>query len=541
MARTSNLTAAIALMATMTACQDGMFDPEDTRSACESATPISVGQSTGGTLGQGDCDRFGTWTDRWSLDLSAETSVRIDLSSGAFDAYLELLNSNGVVIAENDDAGSLDSRIIETLPAGSYVIVARSLGPGESGPYTLSVTIGPDCRPVGTVEIGDRVSGEVTSTDCLFEWGGWMDSWLFNLTRPTGVRIEVESDDFDEALVVMDERGEIQWVLDGFGPLGVARGDLMLDAGWYTLSAVSIFETPGSYELRVDFMPPCLPGTSLVLGETLAGTIDEKDCLLFDWAPADSLVLELDRDTELEIVVKSPDISPFLHIRNTEGNEVAWGGAEYDPTTGQPTGIARTSVGLEAGFYSLYVASEGYPSVWGDYQITVSEVVCDVATPITFDTTVVGALESGDCLGVNGAYLDRYDLVLAADTTVRIDLESSAFDAYLKLTDSSGAVVAEDDDGGTGLDSRIEIPLSAGTYVIEAGALLPRSTGSYALTVGPPAPSPTPAPSAAELSIRPKLEPEARASSGFAQRARQVMLEAIVRSWGRAGKAPPMR
>jgi hypothetical protein len=537
MARISNLTAAVALMATITACQDGVTDPEDTRSACESTTPIAVGQSRGGTLGQGDCDRFGTWTDRWSLDLSAEASVRIDLSSGAFDAYLELLSSNGLVIAENDDAGSLDSRIIETLPAGSYVIVARSLGQGQSGPYTLSVTIGPDCRPVGTIHIGDRVSGEVTPNDCLFQWGGLMDNWRFELTRPTGVRIEVESDDFDETLVVTDERGEIQWVLDGFGPLGVARGDLMLDDGSYTLSAVSVFETPGSYELRVDLMPPCLPGTSLVLGETLTGTIDEKDCLLFDWAPADSLVLELDRDTPMEIVVKSSDITPFLHVRDAEGNEVAWGGAEYDPTTGQPAGIARTSVGLEAGFYSVYVASEGYPSPWGEYQITVSEVVCDVATPITFDTTVVGALESGDCFGVNGAYLDRYDLVLASDTTVRIDLESSAFDAFLRLSNSSGAVVAEDDDGGTGLNSRIEIPLSAGSYVIAAGALLSRSTGSYSLTVGPPAP----APSAAEVSSRLKVGPETRGSSGFALRATEVMLEAIARSWGRAGKVPRVR
>jgi hypothetical protein len=532
----------LTLVAVLTSCQEGMIEIEDVddETPCTTATPISVGQSMNGTLGTGDCSRSGVWTDRWSLELSSETPVRIDLSSGSFDAFLELHHASGGLIAQNDDAGGLDSRINETLAAGSYLIVARSLGEGQSGSYQLSVAIGTDCSPVGTLEIGDRVSGELSASDCLFEWGGLMDNWQLELARPTEVRIEVESADFDEALVVTDAYGEIQWVLDGFGPLGHARGDLRLGAGSWTLSAVSIFESPGSYELRIDLMPPCLPGKPLALDETYAGTIDDADCLLHDWAPADSLVLDLDRATPLEFVVKSSDFTPFLHVRNRNGDGVAEAYADFNPSTGASTGVVRTSVGLEAGFYSVYVASAGFPSPWGDYQITVNEIACDTTAVLVFDTTVAGTLSTGDCLRAGGAYQDLYQVVIPADTTVRIDLESSAFDAWLTLTDSTGAVIATDDDSGTGLNARIERTLPPGTYTIEAGALQPGSTGDYTLTVAPPGPSPVGS-APASLAVKETAPEPSLIERMWVRDVDDTPEDALRRIWGRAGKAVHIR
>ena len=528
--------------AALAACQEGMVDvgdPANGGDPCTAATPISLGQSLEGSLSEGDCARGDIWTDRWSLELDAPTPVRIDLSSTAFDAYLELRASNGVVLAENDDAGSLDSRIIETLPAGSYVIVARSLGPAQSGSYRLSVGIGPDCTPVGRVEVGERVAGRIDSSHCPFEWGGLTESWDLELTRQSRLRIEVASPDFDEGLVVRDDRGHVVWAADGLGPLGIARADVELPAGSWTVSAVSIFEVPGAYELSVDVQPPCTPGASLSLDETFAGSLDENDCLMHGWAPADSLVLDLADGTPVEIVVKSGDVAPIFTVLDHRGLEVTWGAQDFNPTTGQPTGIARTAVGLDAGTYAIFVASDGYPSPFGDYQITVHEVVCDEAVEIGPDTTVVGTLDTGDCLRGGGAYHDRYALVVPADATLRIDLESSAFDSYLVLRDDAGEVVATDDDGGVGLNSRIERTLGAGTWVIEASALQPGATGAYTLTVGPVAPSPT-APASAEPSTTSSKTVDAPAASGFESRRHDALREAIARAWGRAGKIRPL-
>lgn len=64
-------------------------------------------------------------------------------SSGAGslpDPYLRLLDSSGDEIAANDDAGSLDSRILyEADTTGTYFIAARELGSGI-GTYELSVS-----------------------------------------------------------------------------------------------------------------------------------------------------------------------------------------------------------------------------------------------------------------------------------------------------------------------------------------------------------------------------------------------------------------
>ena len=158
---------------------------------CTSAVAISVGQSSGGQLSATDCRQpDGAYGDRWSLSLLTATDVRIDLTSNAFDAFLELRDNAGNLIAANDDAGgSLDSRLIQQLQAGSYIIVARSLGTGQTGNYQLSVREGPDCSPVGDLTLGVTATGTLAADDCLFEFGGVMDNWSLSLTCSAPDRI----------------------------------------------------------------------------------------------------------------------------------------------------------------------------------------------------------------------------------------------------------------------------------------------------------------------------------------------------------------
>ena len=93
-----------------------------------------------------------------------------------------------------------------------------------------------------------------------------------------------------------------------------------------------------------------------------------------------------------------------------------------------------------------------------------------------------------DCVSPNyGGELARYySFTLAQDSGVRIDMESSAFDAWLTLregSDISGRMIESDDDGGAGTDARIETELGAGTYTIEATSLRPDRTGGFTLRV----------------------------------------------------------
>lgn len=105
---------------------------------------IALGDTINGTLASADCiANEATNYDLYKLTLASQTIVIINMASTSIDSYLKLLDATtGAVLAENDDIvlGVIqDSRIVDTLAAGSYLIRARSFDPGQFGPYTLSV------------------------------------------------------------------------------------------------------------------------------------------------------------------------------------------------------------------------------------------------------------------------------------------------------------------------------------------------------------------------------------------------------------------
>ena len=65
----------------------------------------------------------------------------------------------------------------------------------------------------------------------------------------------------------------------------------------------------------------------------------------------------------------------------------------------------------------------------------------------------------------------------------RIDLKSAGGDSYLYLLAGDGSRIADDDDGGIGLDARIERDLAAGAYLIEATTFGGRKRGAADFTL----------------------------------------------------------
>ncbi len=109
-----------------------------------------------------------------------------------------------------------------------------------------------------------------------------------------------------------------------------------------------------------------------------------------------------------------------------------------------------------------------------------------------------GALISAAILQQNE--VDRYTFHGEAGQAVTIDMEAGpdgSLDSYLVLRASDGSLLIEDDDSGTGLNSRIAnyVLPETGDYTIEAHGYSMRSTGGYSLRflIGTPVPaSPTP-------------------------------------------------
>ena len=60
-----------------------------------------------------------------------------------------------------------------------------------------------------------------------------------------------------------------------------------------------------------------------------------------------------------------------------------------------------------------------------------------------------------------------------------------AFDAFLQILDTNGAVLAFDDDGGGGFNSKITETRQPGVYRIEVTTAYEGQTGAYTLAIAP--------------------------------------------------------
>ena len=95
----------------------------------------------------GDCDstnREGRHARFYTFSLSQQREVQIDLTSET-DTFLYLLEGagmDGAIEAENDDveSGNTNSRIEETLAAGSYTVEATTYDEGQEDSFTLVLT-----------------------------------------------------------------------------------------------------------------------------------------------------------------------------------------------------------------------------------------------------------------------------------------------------------------------------------------------------------------------------------------------------------------
>lgn len=76
----------------------------------------------------------------------------------------------------------------------------------------------------------------------------------------------------------------------------------------------------------------------------------------------------------------------------------------------------------------------------------------------------------------------KYTFDVTSTGDVTIDLTSSV-DTYLYLLNSSGSVIATNDDGGQGYNSRKTIRLSPGSYKVVAATYSSRKSGSFNVTV----------------------------------------------------------
>ncbi|MEO8649505.1 MAG: pre-peptidase C-terminal domain-containing protein, partial [Acidobacteriota bacterium] len=115
---------------------------------------------------------------------------------------------------------------------------------------------------------------------------------------------------------------------------------------------------------------------------------------------------------------------------------------------------------------------------------------CFSDVPIAVGQTLAGSLATGDCdyFG-DGTFVDFYSFNGTVGQAINVSLTSSAFDAFVFLADSGRDLIASNDDGLGGTNSRIPadsgviiLPYT-GTFYIGANSFSPAS-GAYNVSLG---------------------------------------------------------
>ena len=231
---------------------------------------------------------------------------------------------------------------------------------------------------------------------------------------------------------------------------------------------------------------------------TLSGTVTvtgalDNDCVSPNWSGelARYYSFTLGTAASVEIDLVSSEFDAWLTLR--EGADVTGRSLIHDDDGGQGSN-ARIDTALSAGTYTIEATSYA-PGETGAFTLTVTAAgggggggcALDDLGALSGTVTRVGNL-GNDCESpsYSGRLARYYSFTLGQAGSVEIDLFSTAFDAFLTLregTDIEGRLVATDDDGGQGTNSRIATELSAGTYTIEATSYATGVTGAFTLRV----------------------------------------------------------
>jgi hypothetical protein len=302
-----------------------------------------------------------------------------------------------------------------------------------------------------------------------------------------GQNVQLEARLFNQTGVAMT--GTVNWTSSDVAIATVSTGGMVTATG---PGQVRVTASSGGKSGFIDLAvraADCTGPTAgmIVPGESRSGTLAITDCTMIHGRPARGWRMDLSEATRVRIDLASTAFDALIVV--TDLNFQVLG---FDDDGGGGTN-ARLVTTLMPGSYIVWATA--FDDRVGQFQLAtqILEPYTCTNTPVVIAVgeTRSGTLGAGDCVFDSGHYADAWRLTLASATTVRIDLTSSSFDAYLLLSDANGTTIASDDDGGDGFNSRLTLTLPAGQYTLWATSYNAGETGAYQLSVAATAGAPT--------------------------------------------------
>jgi hypothetical protein len=237
-------------------------------------------------------------------------------------------------------------------------------------------------------------------------------------------------------------------------------------------------------------MQPSAPQSaeSISSGEVRTRSLTSADPVLPDGSHFHDWSYQGTAGERIRIDMQSAEFDAYLVLTNAASGQVL----ARDDDGGDATD-ARIEVTLPAtGRYMIRTNSLAAGET-GRYSLSITSLAARPAVSGT-GTRAIGAgeMRNGELnplsaeLG-DGSYYDGWHYEGRAGESIRIEMRSTAFDAFLSFGREQGGVfelLASDDDGAGGTDARIDFTLPAdGRYLIRANSLHAARVGEYVLSV----------------------------------------------------------
>ena len=333
---------------------------------------------------------------------------------------------------------------------------------GESSATAISFQTAQPLTATTPINLGDRVNGRWNQNNpSTHRENRYAEFYTFTLEQDTHVIINLESTDTDTYLYLLsgDKKDSPIVTRDDDGGTGRnSKIERRLTAGTYTLEATT-----------------------------------------YSASQSGAFIIEIKEDNEGVAPIKTSfvrtkdikETSAFLYwgaVATDEGFKLYLDGVE----------IATTDMGVNGYTLSGLSPNREYTfsvKAFNRYGISEAESVTFTTQPIRVEalrTISMDSKKTGKWVSTKasthraGKYAQYYTFTLTEATTVAIDLTSSQ-DSFLYLlagNGENGSILASDDDGGQGRNSKIIKNLEAGTYTLEATTFANAKTGSFIIQLG---------------------------------------------------------
>jgi hypothetical protein len=441
---------------------------------------------------------WGNRSEAVTFEGERQDRLQITMRSDEFDPRLAVEDPDGRVVAtDTDGATGSNSRVEMTVATdGTHTIYAATGAPEATGAYQLAVTKvgesleGLDLRSIAYGETResylDEDNGETPEEESNAE------PVTFEGSAGDGVEITMTSEEFDTLLVLADSDDEVlarnndaAETVGGAATNSRLRTILPAD-GEYTIYAgrypYADAET-GVFELGLEKVGEYEVGDlrEISYGETREGFVDTDDGEDPQYGlVAEPVSFEGSRGDALRIEISSEFMRPVGLVEDPTGEYVGTGVSRDDePAVLEPVLAAD-------GEHTIYVAAYQEGGT-GPYTIELEktgevEIQEDIRS-ISYGERVRSRLDRSDPTDPErGSIAEPVTFEGSAGDDVVVSMSSGAIDTYLLLAGPGGNIVAEDDDGGTGLNSEIRTSLAeGGEYTIWAGSYGRDETGLYTL------------------------------------------------------------